>query len=130
MEDLKPIDTPIGTSSKLENKERGPSMNETMYREIIGSPLYLIVSRPDIILSVGMCARFQYFPKVPYLKKAKRIIRYLKEFLDMVLFYPLGDNCKLVRYADDNCIGYLVTRKALLEWLFSWIIINLLGTRK
>ncbi|XP_070030119.1 secreted RxLR effector protein 161-like [Nicotiana sylvestris] len=56
-----------------------------MYRGIIGSLLYLTVSRPDIVINMGLCARFQSNPKESHLKAAKRIMRYLKGTHDLVL---------------------------------------------
>jgi hypothetical protein len=50
----------------------------TLYRSMIGSLLYLTASRPDIIFSVCMCARFQANPKEAHLSAVKRILRYLK----------------------------------------------------
>ena len=44
---------------------------------MIGSLLYLCASRPDIMLSVCMCARYQAAPKECHLKAVKRIVRYL-----------------------------------------------------
>ena len=91
MFDSKPIDTPMGTNSKLVVEETDPLVNQTMYRGIIGSLLYLTSRRPDIVYSVGMCARFQACPRDSHLKAAKRILRYLKKTGDLVLFYPAGD---------------------------------------
>ena len=39
-----------------------PSVEEKLYRGMIGSLLYLTTSRPDIVFSVGLCARFQSKP--------------------------------------------------------------------
>jgi hypothetical protein len=44
---------------------------------MIGSLLYLCASRPDIMLSVCMCARFQSDPKECHLVAVKQILRYL-----------------------------------------------------
>ncbi|XP_075096243.1 secreted RxLR effector protein 161-like [Nicotiana tabacum] len=82
-----------------------------MYRDIIGSLLYLTASRPDIVFSVGHCVRFQSNPKESHLKAAKRILRYLKGTQDLVLYYPSGDNFDLIGYADTDYAGYLDTRK-------------------
>ena len=82
-----------------------------MYRGIIGSLLYLTASRPDIVYSVGMCARFQACPRDSHLKAAKRILRYLKKTGDLVLFYPAGDTFDLVGFADADFAGYQVYRK-------------------
>ncbi|XP_049391444.1 uncharacterized mitochondrial protein AtMg00810-like [Solanum stenotomum] len=56
MVDSKPIDTPMGINSKMGTNEADPLVNQTMYRGIIGSLVYLTASRPDIVFSVGMCA--------------------------------------------------------------------------
>ena len=83
MFDSKPIDTPMGTNFKLVVEEYDPLVYQTMYRGIIGSLLYLTASRPDIVYSVGMCARFQACPRDSHLKAAKRILRYLKKTGDL-----------------------------------------------
>ncbi|XP_070003844.1 secreted RxLR effector protein 161-like [Nicotiana sylvestris] len=92
--------------------ETGSPVNQTMYRGIIGSLLYLTISRPDIVFSVGICARFQSNPKESHLKATKRILRYLKVTQDLVLYYPSGDSFYLIGYADADYAGYLVVRKS------------------
>ncbi|XP_070018027.1 secreted RxLR effector protein 161-like [Nicotiana sylvestris] len=111
--------------------ETGSPMNQTMYRGIIGSLLYLTASRPDIVLNVGPCARFQSNPKESHLKATKRILRYLKGTQDLILYYPSRDIFNLIGYADVDYAGYIVGRKStsgmahfLGSCLISW------GTRK
>ncbi|XP_075080566.1 secreted RxLR effector protein 161-like [Nicotiana tabacum] len=91
--------------------ESGTPVNQTVYRGIIGSLLYLTASRPDIIFSVRLCARFQSNPKESHLKAAKRILRYLKGTQDLVLYYPSCDSFNLIGYANVEYAGYLVDRK-------------------
>ncbi|XP_069148329.1 secreted RxLR effector protein 161-like [Solanum lycopersicum] len=79
---------------------------------MIGSLLYLIESRPDIMFSVGLCARFQSCPKESHLKVVKRILRYLKGSVNLVLWYPSGDSFYLIGFADADYVGYLVDRKS------------------
>ncbi|XP_070026240.1 secreted RxLR effector protein 161-like [Nicotiana sylvestris] len=112
METSKVIDTPIVMATRLDMDEIGTHVNQTMYRGIIGSLLYLTTSRPDIVFSVGLCARFQSNPKESHLKAAKRILRCLKGTLDLVLYYPSGDNFNLIGYADADYAYYLVDRKS------------------
>ena len=71
MNETKIIDTPIGTTTKLDKDEAGSLVNDTKYRGMIGSLLYLTASRPDIMFSVGLCARFQSCPKESHLKSSK-----------------------------------------------------------
>jgi hypothetical protein len=63
MDKAKSIKTPMGTNGHLDLDMGGKLMDQKVYRSIIGSLLYLCASRPDIMLSVCMCARFQAAPK-------------------------------------------------------------------
>jgi hypothetical protein len=58
MEKAKPIKTPMCTNDHLNLDLGDTSVDQKVYRFIIGSLLYLCVSRPDIILSVCMYVRF------------------------------------------------------------------------
>ena len=58
MDSAKPIDTPISPSIRLIIDDGSPSVEEKIYRGMIRSLLYLTASRPDIVFSVGLCARF------------------------------------------------------------------------
>jgi hypothetical protein len=77
MKDAKPIKTPMGTIGHLGLDTGGKSVDQKVYRSMIGSLLYLCASQPDIMLSVCMCARFQADPKEVHLRAVKRILRYL-----------------------------------------------------
>jgi hypothetical protein len=57
--------------------EEGETVDQKVYHSIIGSLPYLCASRPDIMLGVYMCARFQANPKECHLSAVKRIMRYL-----------------------------------------------------
>jgi len=57
---------------------------------MIGSFLYLTASRPDIIFSVHLCARFQSNPKETHLKAVKWILRNLKCTSDELYGIPKG----------------------------------------
>jgi hypothetical protein len=58
MEKSKPIKTLMGTNGHLDLDMGGTSIDQKVYRSMIGSLLYLYASRPDIIFSVCMCVRF------------------------------------------------------------------------
>jgi hypothetical protein len=77
MKNAKPIKTPMGTNGHLDLDIGGKSVDQKVYLSMIGSLLYLCVSRPDIMLSLCMCARFQANPKEVHLRAVKRIMRYL-----------------------------------------------------
>jgi hypothetical protein len=77
MKNGKPIKTPMGTNGHLDLGTGGKSVDQKVYRSMIGSLFYLCASRLDIMLSVCMCARFQANPKEVHLRVVKRIMRYL-----------------------------------------------------
>jgi len=112
MNEAREIDTPIATATKLDIDETGESIEQKVYMGMIGSLLYLTTSRPDIVFSVGLCARFQANPKESHLKSVKRIFRYLKRTTDMGLWYSKGSNFNLFGYADADYAGYLVDKKS------------------
>ncbi|KAK1695175.1 hypothetical protein QYE76_011872 [Lolium multiflorum] len=57
MTELKGVATPMVTKCHLALDPNGKEVDQKVYRSMIGSLLYLCASRPDIVLSVGVCAR-------------------------------------------------------------------------
>ncbi|GJU53468.1 retrovirus-related pol polyprotein from transposon TNT 1-94 [Tanacetum coccineum] len=79
---------------------------------MIGSLLYLTASRPDIMFSVCLCARFQEAPKTSHLEAVKRIFRYIKGTTHLGLWYPKGTDIETIVYADSDHAGDYVDRKS------------------
>jgi hypothetical protein len=100
IKDAKPIKTPMGTNGHLDLDTVSKSVDQKVYRSMIGSLLYLCASRPDIMLSVCMCARFQANPKETHLRAVKRILRYLVYTPKFGLWYPRGSTFDLIGYSD------------------------------
>jgi hypothetical protein len=96
MKDAKPIKTPMGTNGHLDLDTGGKSVDQKVYRSMIGSLLYLCASRPDIMLSICMCARFQADPKKVLLRAVKRIMRYLVYTPKFGLWYRKGSTFDLI----------------------------------
>lgn len=91
MEEAKLVVAPMSSTIKLNKNEDGISVDIKKYKRMIGSLLYLIASKPDIMLSVRLRVRFQSVPKESNLKIVKRIIRYLKGTPALGLFYLKDD---------------------------------------
>jgi hypothetical protein len=73
MANSKPIKTPMALNGHLDLNEEGKTVDQKVFHSMIGSLLYLCTSRPDIMLSVCMCARFQANPKECHLVVVKII---------------------------------------------------------
>ncbi|GJW78052.1 retrovirus-related pol polyprotein from transposon TNT 1-94 [Tanacetum coccineum] len=112
LEDSKPMKTPMSTETKLTRDEEGESVDNTKYRGMIGSLLYLTASRPDIMFSVCLCARFQEDPKTSHLEAVKRIFRYIKGTTHLGLWYPKGSGIETIVYANSDHAGDYVDHKS------------------
>ncbi|GJY19943.1 hypothetical protein Tco_0392509 [Tanacetum coccineum] len=104
--------TPMSSETKQTKDEEGESVDNTNYRGMIGSLLYLTASRPDIMFSVCLCACFQEDPKTSHLEAVKRIFRYIKGTTHLGLWYPKGSDTETVVYADSDHAGDYVDRKS------------------
>ena len=108
----KTVKTPMPTSGFLDADEKGKPFDQKKYRSMIGSLLYLCASRPDIMLAVCICARFQANPKESHHVAVKRILRYLAHTPSLGLWYPKGTQFDLVGYSDSDWAGDRVDRKS------------------
>jgi hypothetical protein len=79
---------------------------------MIGSLLYMTASRPDVMFSVCMCARFQASPRESHLKATKRMLRYLKHIQNVGLWYPKGLKFELIGYSNSDYAGCKVERRS------------------
>ena len=73
LSDVKLASTPMPVKCQLDIDPNGKAVDQKVYRSMIGSLLYLCASRPDIMLSVGICAWFQATPKESHFVAVKRI---------------------------------------------------------
>jgi hypothetical protein len=112
MKDAKPAKTPMGTDGHVDLNKGGKFVDQKAYRSMIGSLLYLCARRPDIMLSVCMCARFQSDPRECHLMAVKRILRYLVATRCFGIWYPKGSTFDLIGYSDSDYAGCKVDRKS------------------
>ncbi|XP_047149590.1 uncharacterized mitochondrial protein AtMg00810-like [Vigna umbellata] len=101
------------TNCYLDLDEKGNSVDQKLYRGMIGSSLYLTSSRPDIMHSICLCARFQCNPKESYLTAVKRILKYLKGTRSLEFWYPSGANLFLEGCGDYDFGGCKLDRKSI-----------------
>ena len=78
MEDSKPVCTPMVTGCSLSENDESVAVHQPTYRSMIGSLLYLIGTRLDIMHVVGIVGRFEENPKEKHLQVVKRIFKYLQ----------------------------------------------------
>ena len=112
MESCKEASTPMPSSCYMDVDSVGKSVDQTKYRGLIGSLLYLTASRPDIMFAVCLCARYQAYPKESHFKAAKRILKYLKGTSSVGLWYHSHSPIHLIGYSDSDFAGCKLDRKS------------------
>ncbi|GKA42545.1 hypothetical protein Tco_0735205 [Tanacetum coccineum] len=75
---MKSASTPVDLEKPLVKDGDADDVDVHLYRFMIGSLMYLIASRLEVMFAVCACARFQVTPKTSHLLAVKRIFRYLK----------------------------------------------------
>nr|GEU98306.1 hypothetical protein [Tanacetum cinerariifolium] len=96
------VNTPMVEKSKLDEDLQGKPVDATLYRGMIGSLMCLISSR---LYDGCLCARYQAKPTKKHLNAVKRIFRYLKETINMDLWYSKDTGMPPTAYADADQAG-------------------------
>nr|GFA53717.1 ribonuclease H-like domain-containing protein [Tanacetum cinerariifolium] len=90
----------------------GNPVDQTDYHSKLGSLMYLISSRPDIVQAVCFYARYQSRLTVKHLKEVKRIFRYLRGTVYIGLWYPKDSSFELTAFLDADLAGCIDSRKS------------------
>ncbi|GJU19173.1 retrovirus-related pol polyprotein from transposon TNT 1-94 [Tanacetum coccineum] len=107
-----PVDTPMVDRLKLDEDLMGTPVDQTRFRGMVGSLMYLTASRPDLVFAVCMCARYQAKPTKKHFEAIKRVFRYLKGTIHMGLWYPKDNAMSLTAYADADHAGCQDSRRS------------------
>nr|GEV79064.1 retrovirus-related Pol polyprotein from transposon TNT 1-94 [Tanacetum cinerariifolium] len=105
------IGTPMATKH-LDADLSGTPVDQTKYRSMVGALMYLTTSRPDIVHATCYCARYQAKPTEKHLTVVKRIFRYLKDTINMGLWYLKDTGFELTAFSELDHAGCLDSRKS------------------
>lgn len=121
MTDCNAATTPAETGLALSLRDEGEPVDETQYRQIVGSLRYLCNTRPDLAFSVGLISRFMQAPKTPHMMAAKRILRYIRGTINYGILLPntiTSSNMELVGYTDSDWRRDNDDRKSTAGYIF------------
>eukprot|EP00261_Vitis_vinifera_P031906 XP_019073149.1 PREDICTED: uncharacterized protein LOC109121912 [Vitis vinifera] len=107
MKDCNPVNTPSEFGMKLNKNNGGKKVDDTFYKQIVGSLMYLMATRPDIMHVVSVISRYMECPTEIHFLAAKRIFRYLQGTKEFGLFYKNGENPDLFGFIDSDYVGDL-----------------------
>ena len=93
--------------NKFDNEDSKRLENPKIYREIVGSLIYLMTcSRPDISYVVSKLSQYMNKPTEAHLRVARNVLKYLKGSIDNKLCYrKSNEGLKLIGYCDSDWGG-------------------------
>jgi hypothetical protein len=77
-------------------------VDETTYKSIVGSLMFLTHIRPDISYSFSLVSGYMTEPSEMHMKEAKRILRYVKGTLNFRIHYYTSKRFNLVVFSDSD----------------------------
>ncbi|XP_028105873.1 uncharacterized protein LOC114304927, partial [Camellia sinensis] len=110
--DTKLSDTPIELNVKLNTTDGVPLDDPTLYRELVGCLVYLIVTRSDLAYAVHVISQFVSAPRSTHWAALLRILRYLRSTIFQGLLFSSTSSLDLVAYADADWAGDVNDRKS------------------
>ena len=98
--DHRSVETPMELNVHLRATDGEPLEDPTRYRHIVGSLVYLGVTRPDISYSVHILSQFVSAPTQIHYSHLLRVLRYLRGTISRRLFFPRSSSLQLQAYCD------------------------------
>ena len=92
--------TPMASNLKLLNDVSSETVDAMLYRQMIGSLMYLMNMKPDICFVVNTLSQFLTDPRNVHLIAANHIMRYLRGTVDYGLKYDANQRINLEGYVD------------------------------
>ncbi|KAF7112891.1 hypothetical protein RHSIM_RhsimUnG0182300 [Rhododendron simsii] len=101
MKDCNPVSIPSEFGLKLNKYNGGKMVDNMLFKQIVGSLMYLTATRPDIMHAVSVLSRYMERPTEFHLLAAKRVFRYLQGTKEFGLFYKKGEKSDLLDQVAD-----------------------------
>ncbi|GKB01404.1 retrovirus-related pol polyprotein from transposon TNT 1-94 [Tanacetum coccineum] len=105
------VSPPMATKP-LDADLSGTLVDQTKYRSMVVALMYLTASRLDIVHETCYCACYQVRPTEKHLNEVKQIFRYLKNTINMGLWYPKDTGFELTAFSDSDHAGCLDSHKS------------------
>ncbi|MCI03553.1 hypothetical protein A2U01_0024593 [Trifolium medium] len=114
MDNCNKVCSPIVPGCKLAKNENGKASGARLYKQMVGSLMYLLATRPDLAYSVCVVARFMERPIEMHVAAVNRILRYLKGTIGCGILYKRVSvsNLQLIGWSDSDYAGDIDDRKS------------------
>jgi hypothetical protein len=112
------VKNPIVPGCKVNKDEDGVKVDETYYKQLVGSLMYLTATRPDMMFVTCLISRYMAKPTELHLQIAKRALRYLRGTVNFGIQYKKGGSNELLAFTDSDYAGDIEDRKSTSGYVF------------
>ena len=105
MADCISVHKPIILGTKLMKDPMGEKVDDTLYKQLVGSLMYSTSTRPDLMFVVSLLSRYMAHPTTLHLQAAKHVLRYVKGTFAFGVFYCQEKNHRLMGFSDSDYAG-------------------------
>ncbi|XP_019157652.1 PREDICTED: uncharacterized protein LOC109154280 [Ipomoea nil] len=112
METCKPLSTPMSTTAPVTSNDSKPFDDPTVYRSLVGSLMYLLITRPDLSYAVHRLCQFMHSPTEERWVALKRVMRYIQGTRELGLRLTPTTTPVLHTFSDSDWAGCSVDRKS------------------
>ncbi|RVX04557.1 Retrovirus-related Pol polyprotein from transposon TNT 1-94 [Vitis vinifera] len=116
--DSKTVDTPVELNAHLTPSGGKPLSNPSLYKRLVGSLVYLTVTRLNISYVVHQVSQYLSAPRSTHYVAVLRILRYLKGTLFHGLFYSAQSPLVLRAFSDADWAGDPTDRRSTTGYCF------------
>lgn len=113
--DSKTASTPLKLNQKLYASVSTPLSDSTRYRQVVGSLVYLTITRPDIAYPVQVVGQFVSAPTSLHRAVVLCILRYLQGTMNQSLLSS-ESSLQLTAYSDSDWAGCIDTRRSTTDF--------------
>jgi hypothetical protein len=116
--DCKIVDSPLETNVKLRATDGELLFDATLYRQLVGSLIYLTVTRPDLAYAIHLVSQFMTAPRSVHYAVVLHILRYVKGTLFHGLHFSSHLSLDLRVYSDADWAGDPTDRRSTTGYCF------------
>ena len=116
--DSKTVSTLLEFNVKLNTTDGEPLSDATLYRQLVGSLIYLTVTHLDLAYAVHLVSQFMSAPRSIHYAAVLRILRYIKGTLFHGLHFSAQSSLELRAYTDADWAGDPTDRRSTTGYCF------------
>jgi hypothetical protein len=119
MDDCKPTTSPFQFGVKISATCTSFEVDATLYRQLVGSLLYLNHTHPNLSFDVGLVSQYMQTPHESHWKVAKRILLYVRGTIHFRIHCSSGGTPLLVGFTNSEWVSDPDDRKSTAGYVFS-----------